>query len=487
MSSLSTPAHSILLAALLLLGAAAPAGAQERPLETTLEGLVQEALAANLEVSGADATVAQRLAALDQARALYLPAVDLGIRYSRADGGRSIDIPVGDLLNPVYSTLNQLLAAHGQPAPFTPIANQSFQLMRPEEQQTSLLLTQPVYDARIPAANRAASSEHLAALGGLDAVRGRIARDMKQAYLRWLGVAEAVRILDATLELTRENQRVNESLFRNGRITRDLVYRAQADVLEIEQQRLAATNALDLARGYVNLLRNRPLDSALPSAPVVPGDIDASRSRVARAANSPALALPALQDTAASRRPELRQLDAAISAAGAGEDAARAAYRPRLSLAVDAGSQSVDFAYGTDEQYVFASLVLRFNLFNGGADAAALREARSRSDEFRAARALAEQRVRLETQEALQLWQVAEASLQTAAKRVEAADGAFRIASKKRDLGQINQAEFIDARRAYSDAALNLNRVRFEALSALASIEYATGAPPSAATRKESP
>ena len=49
---------------------------------------------------------------------------------------------------------------------------------------------------------------------------------MKQAYLRWLGIAEAVRILDATLELTRENQRVNESLFRNGKITRDLVYRA---------------------------------------------------------------------------------------------------------------------------------------------------------------------------------------------------------------------------------------------------------------------
>jgi outer membrane protein TolC len=68
-----------------------------------------------------------------------------------------------------------------------------------------------------------------------------------------------------------------------------------------------------------------------------------------------------------------------------------------------------------------------------------------------------------------------EASLGTAAKRVEAADGAFRIASRKRDLGQINQAEFIDSRRAMTDAQLNLNLTRFAALGSLAELEYALG------------
>ena len=63
----------------------------------------------------------------------------------------------------------------------------------------------------------------------------------------------------------------------------------------------------------------------------------------------------------------------------------------------------------------------------------------------------------------------------TAAKRTEAASGAFRITSRKRDLGQINQAEFIDARRAYTDAALNLTRVRAEFLGRLAELEYAVG------------
>ena len=41
--------------------------------------------------------------------------------------------------------------------------------------------------------------------------------------------------------------------------------------------------------------------------------------------------------------------------------------------------------------------------------------------------------------------------------------------SRKRDLGQINQAEFIDARRAMTDARLNLNRVRAEFLARIKS------------------
>ena len=73
-------------------------------------------LTANLELDAAGGEVAQRLAALDQARALYLPSLDLSARYTRANGGRTIDFPVGDLLNPVYATLNQITGSARFPA-----------------------------------------------------------------------------------------------------------------------------------------------------------------------------------------------------------------------------------------------------------------------------------------------------------------------------------------------------------------------------------
>ena len=474
MYKLSTLAIPVLPIALLLAGASQAEPPPAR-FDETLAALVAEAETANLELAAIDAGVAGRLAALDQARARFLPAIDLSIRYSRADGGREIGIPVGDLLNPVYGTLNSLLEASGQPGPFAPIPNQSIPLLREREQETVLRLTQPLYDARIGAAARAAGHQYDAALHGRSALRARVRRDMQQAWYRWLGAGQARQILEASLEAARENLRVNDSLHRNGKVTRDLVLRAEADLLELEQQQLAAAGGERLARHYVNLLRNAPLEAPLPGATLADGDVLRLRERLAAAAGAALADAASLQSGAVGRRAELRQLDAGLDAAGAAEDLARAAFRPQLALAVDAGSQGERFRFGDDDRFVLASLVLRFNLWSGGADRAALREARSRSGELRATRQLAEQQVRLEVLGALEDYRVAEASLATAAKRVEAADGAYQIVRRKRDLGQAPPVEFIDARRALTSAQLSQNLSRIEALAALAAVEYAVG------------
>ena len=60
--------------------------------------------------------------------------------------------------------------------------------------------------------------------------------------------------------------------------------------------------------------------------------------------------------------------------------------------------------------------------------------------------------------------------------RADAAHAAFRIASRKRDEGVINQVEFIDARSALTSAELNLNLTRFEVLARQAQLDYATAA-----------
>jgi outer membrane protein len=451
----------------------APAlGADLGSVEEAVDSLVADALTANLELDGASAGVAERLSALDQARARYLPSLDFSARYSRADGGRSIDFPVGDLLNPVYATLNQLTGS----SHFAAVANQEINLQRTREQDTKVSLTQPLYDPRISSARAAAQSQYESAAAARAALAGRIERDMREAYYRWLQARAQIGIFDATLELAAENRRVNESLFQNGKITRDLVYRAEADQLEVEQSQLGARNAARLAQSYVNLLRNAPFERELPVTAVEDPDIERLRAGFASRTAQPQLALGALQDTAVRQRAELRQLDAIAAAAQAGERLARAAFKPRLAFAVDAGTQGETYGFGSDDRYVLASLVLRFNLFSGGADQAGVEGARAVEREAQASRSAQEQSIRFEVQQALQDLELNEASLSTASKRVEAAAGAFRIASRKRDLGQINQAEFIDSRRALTDSQLNLNVTRFAALSSLAELEYALGA-----------
>jgi len=446
----------------------APAGS----IEVVVDALVRDALAANLELDAAGAEAAVRLAALDQARARYLPALDLNARYSAADGGRVIDFPVGDLLNPVYASLNQLT---GQ-ARFPAVANQQIPFLLHREQDTKLTLSQPLYDARIPAARDASAAQLQAASAARTALAGRIDRDMRTAYYRWLEARARRGILEATLELARANRRVNDSLYANGKITRDLVYRAEADVLEVEQSHLAADSGVRLAQSYVNLIRNAPFDRPLPLAAVDDGDLDRLRAALAHRLGQPSLAAPSLADAAVDRRAELKELDATVAAAAAGERLARAALRPQLALAVDAGTTGEGYNVSAADRYVLASLVLRFSLYSGGADRAGIEAARAAGREARAQRGLAEQRIRLEVEQALDNLEVALASLGTAAKRVEAARGAFRIAERKRDLGQINQAEFVDARRVLTDADLNQNVTRFAALESLAELEYALGA-----------
>jgi len=447
------------------------------PVEEGLREVLDDALTANLELRAGAAAIQQRLAALDQARARYLPVLDVAARYSWADGGRTIEFPVGDLLNPVYATLDELLIASGQPPRFPRIDNQSITFLRGNEQETKLVLEQPLYEPRLGPAVAASRAEVDRTTANVAALRSRVIRDTHQAYYLWIAAQQAVLVLDATLELARSNLAANESLYRNGKVTRDLVLRAEADLLEVEQQRIAAASRVRIAQGYVNLLRNAPLAAPLPKAEIDAAAVERFREKLVRRLAGRTLEPAPLQQLATNRRAELQGLDAAIVGGEARQDLARAAFKPRLLLGAEAGIQGDDYGFSEDERYALASVILRWNTFRGGADRAALAEARAFTEELRATRDLAAQRVRLEVQQAVEDLEVADASLDTALKRAEAADGALRIAARKRDLGQINQTEFIDARRTSTDANLNLNRVRAEFLARIAELEYAVGEP----------
>src|SRR3546814_20475137 len=45
---------------------------------------------------------------LETSKSFYLPSVSFQTAYSTANGGRNIPLPLGDLLNEAYATLNQL-------------------------------------------------------------------------------------------------------------------------------------------------------------------------------------------------------------------------------------------------------------------------------------------------------------------------------------------------------------------------------------------
>ena len=98
------------LASLPLAAAAAPDEPPAEPLGEVIDSYVREGLRSNLALRAGTLEVERSLAALEAARARFFPRFSVEARYIRAEGGRVIDFPAGDLLNPIYTTLNELLA-----------------------------------------------------------------------------------------------------------------------------------------------------------------------------------------------------------------------------------------------------------------------------------------------------------------------------------------------------------------------------------------
>ncbi len=92
------------------------------PPSAIVEGYVQEGLANNLGLRQESLDIRRVTESLNQARSLFYPRLAFNPTYSLAAGGRRLEFPVGDLLNPAYRTLNQLTGSDNFP---TNVPNES--------------------------------------------------------------------------------------------------------------------------------------------------------------------------------------------------------------------------------------------------------------------------------------------------------------------------------------------------------------------------
>ena len=463
----------------------------DRPVRAVIEEYVQRGLASNLLLANQSLEAQKGLAALDAARAHYFPELGLNARYTRADGGRQFTVPTGRLLNPAYQTLNELLVANGGTPRFPLLGDESFPLQLPREQDTRITLRQPLYAPAIPAAVAAARANASAANYGQQAFTRQLRRDIAVAYLDWLRARHGTEIIAASAALLGENLRVNQALYASGKGTHDIVLRAQAELLAVQQQQSESANGATQARSYLNFLLNRPLDTPLENgafsamdAAVESGTAAAPAAPLAAATPEAATAAPAPPDLEAAThsallaRPELRQLEAAGAAADAQLRLAHAARKPSVSLGVDTGTQGADYGLGRNYNFTTASLVATWTLFDGGARAAALSQARLSAAQLRNQQQLAATRVELEMRQAYDNLRTAQVSLLTAQARSAAAHAAFNIASRRRDAGMASALEFLDARSALTSAQLNEDQTRCTLLQRQFEYDFARGDTP---------
>ncbi len=410
-----------------------PGGSPLAAQQSALDGYVTEGLSHNLRLMEERLSLARAEAAVREARGRLLPSVTLNARYSERSGDI---LDLGDLVNPAFGALNQLLGQNQFPTDFS--------LKLPYKQETNLRLTQPLFLPAATAGVAIAKSLRQEQGAAVRAAVRRVAAGIRLAYLDRARAARVVELARSTLELLEENLRVNQSLVANGAATPDVLLRARADRSEGEQRLAEATQLEEAARQAFNLLLERPLDQEV-------GLVADSSLGVALS-----ISLDSALASGLAARDELRQLDAGIRAAAGQERVATSAFLPTLVAALDYGFQGENYRFTGNRDFLIASLVLQWNLFNGGQDRARRDQARLEGERLRTERASTRRQIELEIRTAWRAAEVAGQARLTAADRLASAERNYGLVDRKYRAGAAPQVELIDARTSYTAARLNL-------------------------------
>jgi outer membrane protein TolC len=431
-----------------------------------LEGYIREGLDNNLALKQKDFSFARAAAALKEARGLFLPSVGVEARYSRAGGGRIIDIPIGDLMNPVYGTLNTILQGAGQPPPFpTNLQNERIPFLREREHDTKIRAVQPLFQPVIAFNYGIQRGLKNIEMESRNAYRRKLAAEIRTAYYNYLKTVRVNDLLDHTQKLLEENLRVTRSLMQNQKASPAAVYRAEAEMQAFLQQKAEAGKGRILAASYFNFLLNRPLDGTIETPSL-------EREELPVPIPDPA----AGEEGALRSREELRQLSEAAGIMKGKTRIAQSAFLPDVFAVFDYGYQGEKVKFTTEEDYWMASIIAKWNLFGGFRDKYKIDQARLEHKETEAKMEEVKNQIRLQVREAHQNVLVSMQSIEAAKTREKSARKSFDVTDARFREGMAPQIEFLDARNELTRAEVNAAVTLYDCFIRRAEYENVIGA-----------
>jgi len=424
----------------------------------SLNGYIKKGLKANLGLNQKSLQNEQSHKTTQEARGKYLPSLSVEARYSRAGGGRTIEIPVGDLMNPVYAALG-FVDDNGNPLR---IPNETTPFLRKEEHETKLRAIQPLFQPAIYHNIKLQRALEQASEAELNEYRRSLIAGIKSAYFGYLKTVQLEKLYLANQKLISKNLDITQKLYQAGLITQDAVLRAKSDLYESEENLAHARQLKISGRSYFNHLLNRPLDENVlieePAIAVLEHEV-----MIDGAINS-----------AITNREELIRLQYAGIAAGKAVKIAESNYLPGVTAVVDYGFQGESYRFGDEDDYWMASGILSWNLFNGFQDQAKRQQAVLEKRKINFKQQELENQIRLQVTDAFHKLETLRNQMLKARERVNAMREVYRIVDKRFEQGMASQIELIDARTSKTRAESQELITRYDYLSTQAHFEMIT-------------
>jgi len=434
-----------------------------------LEEYIRMGLDSNLALRQRSFDLQKALLDLKRAQSLFYPQAAFSSQYTLAHGGRTQDIPVGDLLNGVYSTLNQLTSSNK----FPQVANQSISFLPNDYHDTKMEVTLPLINTDLQH-NRQVSRETInARRADLDVYKRELVQHIRQAYYQFLQADRAVGIYTNALGLVKENRRVSEKFVENRMATKEIVLRAQAQVSQVESSLIEARNGQRNASAYFNFLLNRPLDSEIRTDErlfaLQTDTAGGAFSRLGLEAASVRLApgVPA-------GREEFAKLGSVQKIVASNLKYSRQYLVPKLNVFYDIGFQGFGFKFNSDQFYQLGGVQLVWPLFKANDNKYKIRQSEIDVTAIQEQYRELTQQLTLQVQTSANDYSSAVEALQSLTDEVTSARETYRLAERRFKEGNAIQIELVDARTQMTSAELRYSLGCLTVLNRAADLERAT-------------
>lgn len=440
---------------LLLMGALPGLRAQE----SVLDAYVSEGLENNLALQRQQLSYEKSLYALKEARGLFFPSVSFNASYTLANGGRTIEFPVGDLFNPVYTTLNQLTESQSFP---TNLENEEIQFLPNNFQETKATVNQALFNTDIYFNYKARQAMIEVEKVSQEVYRLELIKEIQTTYLGYLQTLEAIEILQDTRILLQEVRRVNTKLVKNQKATRELIMQTDYELSDIDQQGASLEEKRQSALAYFNFLLNRPLDAELKTdSALLSLNIQGS--------------LEELTAHAMANRPELDQLSRAQEANEWAIRRYQYANLPKLGAGLDIGYQGFGYNFGDNQGYFLAGFSLSWDLFKAGQNSAKKQQAMLDQQSLLNQQNEARKQIELQLRRAYYAARAAFSKEHSSRKALASARENFRIVKKKYENQQASFLEYLQAQSNLTRTRRDLSLSHYDYLSKIAALNHASG------------
>ncbi|HSC37521.1 MAG TPA: TolC family protein [Chitinophagaceae bacterium] len=437
--------------ALALLALQLPLRAQQIPPE-----YINQAFANNLVLQEKKITLEKSLVSLKEARSMFLPTTWVDGQYLLSQGGRTIDIPAGDLVNPVYKTLNQLTGGSSFPT----VNNVSEQLNPNNFYDLRIKTTMPLLNPDIKINRNIRQQQIGLQQQEVEIYKRELVKEVKQAYFNYLAAGKAITIYQSALEVVNQNLRVNQSLLANGKGLPAYVSRAESEVKQVESQLQNAGNDAYNARAYFNFLLNKPLtDSIIIADNIVENDL---------------LALPAGTTNDVTAREELKSLALAKDINSNVLKMNQSFRSPRLNAFLDLGAQGFDFTVKDKSFFYLGGLQVTIPVFTGKRNLYKIQQTQLDAKTLALNTEQTKQQLELAAFTSRNNITTAWNTYHSSIKQEEAARKYFSLIDKGYKEGVNSFIEFLDARTQLTTAQLQVNINKYKVLSSLTDYERQT-------------